>query len=88
RNGRERNVGQIVSTVARNYLCLELENLGIVEYDKILGQSINNMASFLQEQRDSIAATSFYDIVCTILEEDEKTEKRSLQMTAPGMSSF
>jgi flagellar biosynthesis protein FlhG len=90
RNVRERNVGQIVSTVARNYLCLELENLGIVEYDKILNQSINNMAPFLQEQRDSIAATSFYDIVCTLLEEDEKTEteKLSLQMTAPGTSSF
>jgi len=62
RESKEREVGNIVSTVAKNYLNLTLEKLGIVQYDRILGQSINHMATFLSERRDSSVSVDFYDI--------------------------
>jgi len=67
RETREREVGQIVKTVAKNYLSLSLDTVGIVQYDRILSKSINNMAAFLAERRDSTVSQDFYDISNTII---------------------
>jgi flagellar biosynthesis protein FlhG len=67
RNSKERDVGNIVKTVSKNYLSLSLESLGLIQYDKILGMSINNMPEFLNKKRDSIASTSFYDIARNVI---------------------
>jgi flagellar biosynthesis protein FlhG len=67
RETKEREVGQIVKTVAKNYLSLSLETLGIVQYDRILSKSINNMASFLAEGRDSTVSQDFYDISNSVI---------------------
>jgi MinD-like ATPase involved in chromosome partitioning or flagellar assembly len=67
RGSKERDVGNIVKTVSKNYLSLSLESLGLIQYDKILGMSINNMPEFLNKKRDSIASTSFYDIARNVI---------------------
>jgi flagellar biosynthesis protein FlhG len=67
RMDREKNVDNIVKTVAWNYLGLSLESLGVVQYDKILGMSINNMPEFLAKKKDSISSMNFYDIAGSII---------------------
>jgi flagellar biosynthesis protein FlhG len=67
RESKEREVGQIVKTVAKNYLSLSLETIGIVQYDKILSRSINNMAAFLADRRDSTVSHDFYDISNSVI---------------------
>ncbi|RJQ48805.1 MAG: MinD/ParA family protein [Nitrospiraceae bacterium] len=70
RNVRERNVGRIVQSVAKNYLGLEIEDMGIVQFDNVLNASINNMAGFLSSnlrKSESYAYTNFYDIACNIM---------------------
>ncbi len=72
RNDREKEVGNIVKSVAENYLNLPLENYGFVPYDKILTNSINQMSEFLQNRKDSISSLSFYDITGNIIRNSQK----------------
>jgi len=67
REDREREVGNIVKSVADNYLSLPLENYGFVPYDRILLNSINQMAEYLKNRKDSISSVSFYDIAGSII---------------------
>jgi flagellar biosynthesis protein FlhG len=67
REPREREVGNIVKTVASNYLSLELDSLGVVQFDNVLSRSINNMARFLQEKKDAAVSIDFYDIANKII---------------------
>jgi len=81
REAKERDVGQIVKTVAKNYLSLSLETLGIVQYDRILSKSINNMAAFLADRRDSTVSQDFYDISNSVLKMSQT------QAASPSQSS-
>ncbi len=85
RKPKEREVTQIVKTVAQNYLSLNLGTLGTVEYDKLLSMSINNMTKYLTEQRDSIASHCFYDIANCIMKitSDSGNASPSSPMQAP-----
>ncbi len=67
KEAKERNVSNIVKSVARNYLGISLEDLGVIQFDNILSASINNMSDFLTKRRDSIASTNFYDIASNII---------------------
>ncbi len=67
RGPKQKEVANIVSTVAQNYLSLPIETLGIVQYDKVLAMSVNNMAKFLTEKRESISNMCFYDIAGKII---------------------
>ncbi|MBI5056140.1 MAG: P-loop NTPase [Nitrospirae bacterium] len=67
RDAKERNVGNIVKSVAKNYLALNMEDLGVVQYDNVLGMSINNMADFLAKRRDSLASINFYEMASNIM---------------------
>jgi len=67
REDREREVGNIVKSVADNYLSLPLENYGFVPYDRILINSINQMAEYLKNRKDSLSSVSFYDIAGSII---------------------
>jgi flagellar biosynthesis protein FlhG len=69
---KERNVSNIVKSVARNYLGIALEDLGVVQFDNILNASINNMADFLTKRRDSLASINFYDIASNIIKNYQK----------------
>ncbi len=85
RNNKERDVSNIVGSVAKNYLSLSLETLGVVQYDKILGMSINNMPEFLAKRRDSIASINFYDIARNVIKTSPKPD-RSEALTAKPLN--
>ena len=72
REDRERDVGNIVKSVAFNYLSLPLENYGFVPYDRILSNSINKMAEFLKNRKDSLSSVSFHDIAGNIIRNGNK----------------
>jgi flagellar biosynthesis protein FlhG len=77
RETKEREVGQIVGTVSRNYLSIALDIMGIVQYDRILSKSINNMGTFLTERRDSIVNVDFYDIANNIMKNSQNQPQPS-----------
>lgn len=86
REAKEREVGKIVKTVAQNYLSLSLETVGIVQYDRILSKSINNMAAFLSERRDSTVSQDFYDISNTILKMGQtRPSARGTEASLPAL---
>ncbi len=72
REDREKEVGNIVKSVADNYLSLPLENYGFVPYDRILINSINKMAEFLKNRKDSLSSVSFYEIAGSIIRNGQK----------------
>jgi flagellar biosynthesis protein FlhG len=66
RNARERNVGNIITSVAKNYLGLDIEQFGIVEYDDTLNASVNKMPEFLIGGKESVANINFYELAYKI----------------------
>ena len=67
RDAKERNVSNIIKSVAKNYLSLDLEELGVVQYESILNSSINNMAEYLVGGKDTVTRGNFYDIAYNIV---------------------
>jgi flagellar biosynthesis protein FlhG len=67
RDAREKNICNIVKSVAKNYLNLDIEDLGMIQYDNILHASINKMAEFLTNRKESVASSNFYHIAYNIL---------------------
>ena len=67
RSGKESEIGDIVKTVAEKYLSLRPETLGIVQYDKILGMSINYLSEIITNKKDSLSSSSFYDIASKVI---------------------
>ena len=86
REAKERDVGQIVKTVAKNYLSLSLETIGIVQYDRILSKSINNMAAFLTDRRDSTVSQDFYDISNSVIKMSQAAPPSPSPADAPQSS--
>lgn len=87
RDTKERNVSNIVKSVAKNYLGLTIEDLGLVPFDNILSISINNMAEFLSKRRDSMASIHFYDIASNIVKSYQKLPTRNSTLMAPKISA-
>ena len=73
RGSNERDVGRIVQTVANNYLGIEPEYLGHVNYDKVLGMSVNNLKDYLVTAHQNMAGEGFYDISTKILKRVHET---------------
>lgn len=73
KDSKERNVSNIVKSVAKNYLGINIEDLGAVQFDNILSSSINNMGDFLSNRRDSLASINFYDIASNIMKNHQKS---------------
>lgn len=66
RDHKERNVSDIIRSVAKNYLGLQIENFGTVRYDSVLNGSINKMSGFLVDGKECVANIDFYDIAYRI----------------------
>jgi flagellar biosynthesis protein FlhG len=64
----EKNVSNIIRSVAKNYLNLEVESLGTIQYDTLLHESINNMVGLLNNRKGGVAANNFYEIACRMLQ--------------------
>jgi flagellar biosynthesis protein FlhG len=62
RDPKERNVSDIIKSVAKNYLGIEIEHFGIIQYDNVLDASINKMSGFLTSGKEYVANINFYDI--------------------------
>jgi len=84
---RERNVCNIVKSVAKNYLGLIVEDLGVIQFDNILNSSINNMADFFNKKRDSMASINCYDIATTIIKSNYKTSQQPTVFASPKISA-
>jgi flagellar biosynthesis protein FlhG len=84
---KERNVCSIVKSVAKNYLGLIIEDLGIIQFDNILNASINNMADFFTKRRDSMASINCYDIATTIIKSNHKTAQQPSVLASPKISA-
>jgi flagellar biosynthesis protein FlhG len=72
RDAKEKNVATIIKSVAKNYLGLEVELFGVVQYDDMLNASINRMSGFLIDGRESVANISFYDVAYKIVKESTR----------------
>ena len=72
REAKEKNVSDIIRSVSKNYLGLDLEHLGIIQYDNVLNASINKMSGFLTGGIESIANMNFYDIAYKIVKESAR----------------
>ncbi|HAR97150.1 MAG TPA: ATP-binding protein [Deltaproteobacteria bacterium] len=66
RDNKEKNVSDIIRSVAKNYLGLDIEQFGIVQYDNVLNASINKMSGFLMDGKQCVANMNFYDIAYRI----------------------
>jgi flagellar biosynthesis protein FlhG len=66
KDSKEKNVSDIIKTVAKNYLGLEIEHFGIIHHDDVLNASINRMAGFLIRGTECIANMNTYDIATKI----------------------
>lgn len=84
---KERNVCNIVKSVAKNYLGLNIEDLGIIQFDNILNSSINNMSDFFTKRRDSMASINCYDIATTIIKNCQKNTPQHSVFAAPKISA-
>ena len=84
---KERNVCNIVKSVAKNYLGLTIEDLGIIQFDNILNSSINNMSDFFTKRRDSMASINCYDIATTIIKNCQKNTPQPSVFAAPKISA-
>jgi flagellar biosynthesis protein FlhG len=62
RDTKEKNVSDIIRSVAKNYLGLDIEHFGIIQYDNILDASINKMSGLLINGKGCIANINLYDI--------------------------
>ena len=84
RDAKERNVSEIVKAVAKNYLGLDIESLGCIQYDNLLNASINKMASFLVNGKESISNINFYDIAYNIVKKTPLPAKAVPSDAAPA----
>jgi flagellar biosynthesis protein FlhG len=66
----EKNVGNIVKSVAKNYLSLEIEELGSVQFDPLLQDSINKMSGILNNRKDGVSGSDFHEIAREILKNE------------------
>ena len=62
RDAKEKNIANIVKSVSKNYLGLDMEEFASIQYDKLLGMNINNMASFIKSDQNSPSRYGFYDM--------------------------
>lgn len=62
KNKRDINVGKVIQSVAENYLNLNIEYPGHINYDHILENSINDMSDFLTTFSNSIFGDCLFDI--------------------------
>jgi flagellar biosynthesis protein FlhG len=75
---KEKHVCEIIKAVAKNYLDLNIENFGFVQYDKLLNDSINKMVGFLLNGTESLANSNFYNIAYTIIKKLPSSKKTPL----------
>lgn len=67
RDAKEKNILNVVRSVAKNYLSLDMEEFGIVQYENSLNASINKVVEYLNGTQDSVIRGNFYDMAHRIV---------------------
>jgi flagellar biosynthesis protein FlhG len=67
----EKNVSRIVKLLAKNYLSLDIEDLGSVQYDQLLHESINKMVGIFNNRKEDVAGSNFYKIAYEIIKNSQ-----------------
>jgi flagellar biosynthesis protein FlhG len=67
KESKEKKVSDIIRSVAKNYLGLDLEYFGLVHQDDVLHASINRMSGFLIRGTECVANMNTYDIANKII---------------------
>ena len=80
KENKDTRLGRSLITVANEYLSLNPEYLGFIEYDKRLDRSINKMAEFLKNSTDVMTDMGFYDLASKLV---RKIYKESVQLQSP-----
>lgn len=84
RDPKEKNVSEIVRSVAKNYLSLDLEHFGIIQYDHALHASINKISGLLLNGKESIANIDFYDLAYQIARHSNRPSETSIPQSGPS----
>lgn len=71
RDPKEKNISRVIRSVAKDYLSLEIEDLGTVQYDKTLEASINHMAAFLKMDQKSPSRYNFYEMALNVIKKQK-----------------
>ncbi len=74
KNKQDANVGKVVKKVAENYLSLNLEYTGFINYNLMLENSINNMADFLANFSNSAFGDSLYHIANKMIKKSRESD--------------
>ncbi len=72
RDPKEKNVSDIIKSVSRNYLGIDIEHYGIIQYDNVLNASINKMSGFLTDRKECTANINFYDIAYKMVKDSAR----------------
>ena len=79
KENRDTKLGRSLISVANEYLSLNPEYLGFIEYDKRLDRSINNMADFLKDSTAVMTDMGLYDLASKLI---KKIYKESIQLNS------
>lgn len=84
------NLGRSVINVANEYLTLNPEYLGFIQYDKRVDKSVNKMADFLKDGTEIITEIGFYDLASKIVRKLYKESKdlKTRRESAPESKSI
>ena len=67
KNGNETNIGCVLQNVANNYLSLNPEYLGHINFDPMLDKHINEMSAFSGDCGTGISGNCIYDIANKVI---------------------
>ncbi|MBI4699271.1 MAG: hypothetical protein HY758_10325 [Nitrospirae bacterium] len=67
KNVKETNIGNVMKSVANNYLSLDLDYLGHINHDPMMDKYINEMSAYFTNKSVDISWSGVYDIVNKML---------------------
>ncbi len=76
KENKDTRLGRSLITVANEYLSVNPEYLGFIEYDKRLDRSINKMAEFLKDSTTVMTDMGFYDLASKLVRKIYKESKK------------
>ena len=77
KENKDTKLGRSLISVANEYLSLNPEYLGLIEYDKRLDRSINKMDDFLKDSTAVMTDMGLYDLASKLI---KKIYKESIQL--------
>ena len=69
KSGSETKIGRVLQSVANNYLSLNPEYLGHINFDPMLDKHINEMSAFLANCGSGISGACIYDIANKVIKQ-------------------